>query len=374
MKDLDFDELDKAVNSLMGGVKDKDPGDTSKTLDINTTLAPDEKPAYGNLTQVAGRIGSEAIDKQEKTVSLEEDVTPVTTPASSDVVEPKETPKVKLPSETPQRAGRFMDVVHPSSDMKRTASAKVSREGVTIAAPASIPEPEEDKEKEDVATKATPSDMSGNLPTSGAPEISTDETSDEKDPVEPATVETAAQEPLVSPFLPDAKVEKRPLGGEPPTGASEPDLKDTSAIAPLSAASVTAESAPSDTEDDSSVMDNIVTNPPKETEEDVTVHVPEEFKDELLAVEKNTDIVPGADAPSQDAPKEPILAASIPKQYQEKPSSTDTKSGAIYDTDAYHKPLAHPAKKSSGWLWVVGIVVIIALGAAAGAFVYFVGF
>ncbi len=46
MKDIDFDELDKAVNSLMGGVKGKPDGSESKTLTIAPTLKEGEQPAY----------------------------------------------------------------------------------------------------------------------------------------------------------------------------------------------------------------------------------------------------------------------------------------------------------------------------------------
>lgn len=356
MKDLDFDELDKAVNSLMGGVKEKDSGDTSHTLDISTTLAPDEKPAYSNLTQVAGQIGSEAIDRQEKTVSLEStEQAPVTA-------------KPVVP--TQQKAGRFMDVVHPSSDMKRGALAKVSREGVTIT-PAAV-SPEEPAQPSDEVSPASasgaslqPSDTTGNLPLSAAPELTLDDDTSSVDPT-PSTPEPA--EPLSSPFLPDAKVEKRPLGSEPPTGAPMAAPEMQAAEPP-----VAIDSGVNAKKDESSVMDNI-TDPVK-TDDDLTMHVPEEFQNELLAVEKNTDaVVPGEkETLITPAPESMLGVASIPKQYQEKPSTNDAKSGAIYDTDHYHKPLAHPPKKSSGWLWVIAIVVIIALGAGAGAFVYFVG-
>lgn len=352
MKDLDFDELDKAVNSLMGGVKEKDAADTPHTLDINTTLAPDEKPAYGTLSQVAGQIGSEAIDRQEKTVSLESKVPPATSPQ-----------KV----ESPQKAGRFMDVVHPSSDMKRGTLTKVSREGTTVAPPTAAPSVVPDSQAKPIEPEvAEPlSDTSGNLPASSAPEAMIDE-------AEVAPVEQTADtpEPLSSPFLPDAKVEKRPLGSEPPTGApvATPSIEEkTASIAESIAPHLDIDTK----QDESSVMDSI-TNPTKD-DEDIAVHVPEEFQNELLAVEKNTDTIPSEQPSDTHLPDEPLATASIPKQYQEKPSTGDTKSGAIFDTDQYHKPLAHPAKKSSGWLWVVAIVVIIALGAGAGAFVYFVG-
>jgi hypothetical protein len=70
-------------------------------------------------------------------------------------------------------------------------------------------------------------------------------------------------------------------------------------------------------------------------------------------------------------PKGPI---SIPQQYKEEPSTGDAKNGAIYDTDTYHhQPLAHPKKKKSGWMWVIWIILILIIGAAAGAALYWAG-
>lgn len=372
MKDLDFDELDKAVNSLMGGVKEKDASDTAKTLDINTTLGPDETPTYGTLSQVAGKIGSEAIDRQEQTVSLEEEsslVAPTTQTAVASSA--PDTPKQR------QKPGRFMDVVHPSSDMKRSTPAKVSREGTTISAPerpVATPEPTEQEpvsaapEDATQPKEVTPETTAGSLPVSAAPDHDTSEGTDAKVPKE------AAVEPLSSPFLADAKVEKRPLGGEPPTGSPAPiwETKDEGQK-PIEPLLPEPETPAPNKPDESSVMDAL-TNPVK-TEDELTMHVPEEFQNELLAVEKGSSEMAHETDPQPDISPavEPLAVASIPKQYQEKSSSNDTAPGAIFDTDQYHKPLAHPPKKKSGWLWVVAIIVIILLGAGAGAFAYFVG-
>lgn len=371
MKDLDFDELDKAVNSLMGGVKDKDATAASKTLDVNTTLAPDEKPVYDRLGQVAGKIGSEAIDHQEQTVSLED------TPAETPLMIVPESLKVTKPQ---QKAGRFMDVVHPSSDMKRPMLSKVSREGVTIAAPERPAVKVEDRPAE--RSEATPAPAlettSGSLPPTNAPDHIpapppvVEETIEAASPEE---VPVPVTEPLTSPFLADAKVEKRPLGGEPLTGVTPP-VAEASAMAPANVEPIPVAPAPAPIADakadDSSVMDTI-TDPAK-TEEDATVHIPEEYQDALLEVEKGSIDPLATDQQnlSESSADIPAAAMTIPKQYQEKPSTGETDSGAIFDTDHYHKPLAHPPAKKSGWLWIVGIIVFIILGAAAGAAFYFI--
>jgi hypothetical protein len=329
--DLDFDELDKAVNSLMGGVTDKDATPKAKTLDINSTLAPDEAPTYKNLGHAAEGIGSEAIDRQEKTVSL-----------NDEPKEPKAAPKAK-------RGGRFMDVVHPSSDMKQ---AKVSHQGATIAQP--IP-----------SLKADPVDTTaGNLPLSEDPLA---EVEPEDIVAPPPSEAEETPEPQTSPFLPDAKVEKRPLGSPEASKAdgSEKDDEPQEETTPAPVEEKPMEVDVTPKEDESSKMD-AMTEPAQNLTE-VTEHVPEEYQDELLAVEK------GMHDSEEEALAHVPVIASIPKQYQEKPSTGESKSGSIYDTDHYHKPLAHPAKQKSGWLWVIVILILVLIGAGMGAAVYFFG-
>lgn len=359
-KDLDFDELDKAVTSLMGGVKDKDLEAKENNLDINSTLGPDESPSYKHLGQVAGTIGSEAIDRPEQTVSLGDDAS-----AQSSVVPP-----------ALKRSGRFMDVVHPSSDMRASFSS-VSREGTTIKAPESLPPPDTTE---------------GNLPSSGDEPVQAVATPDDIAPEEtPEEEAPKAPEPLSSPFLPDTKVEKRPLGGlatekalddekdeEPPKEELSP-VESMAETSKEETASVPEMSSDKKDEDEFSKMDAMATEPAKSLNE-VNEHIPEEYKNELLAVEQNlatsvdsSEEKPASEATStSDTPSAPVIA-SIPQQYQEKPSTGETTSGAIYDTDNYHKPVAHPAEQKSGWMWVIVILALIVIGGLLGAAAYFFG-
>jgi hypothetical protein len=353
----------------MGGVKEKDPSAaTNKTLNINTTLAPDEEPSYNNLSQVAEKIGSEAIDRQENTVSLSDaPSTPADQVLTIDSVpeqkpykpEPKPTPALTVP---PRPTGRFMDVVHPSSDMRSGGHKAVSREGVTITAPASVTPVEPVKASSPTLPPAQNTeefvavDTIGNLP----PAVDAPDASDE-----PEATPTVP-EPLTSPFLPDAKVDKRPLGGAPQAESTDEQapamtLPDEKKVDELEQTLPTTESV----KEGSSIMDTM--GEPAKSLDDVTEHVPEEYKDELLAVEKNVATEVPAANPNDFA------TASIPKQYQEKPSTGDDTSGAIFDTTSYHKPLSHPPEKKSGWLWVIVIVIILLLGAGAGAAAYFFG-
>lgn len=166
-----------------------------------------------------------------------------------------------------------------------------------------------------------------------------------------------------SAFLTDAKPEKRPLGGGVTT--------------------------------DSTVADEVNEAPATQTSHTVkqpAIH--EEFNEALMAIESgdiekslpagepekllesgtgtktsSTPVV--TPAPSmQMTPVRPQGPISIPKQYDEQPSTGPEDNGAIFDTATYHQPLEHPAKKSHGWVWVLLIVLVIALGAGIGAALY----
>ena len=347
-KDLDFDELDKAVTSLMGGVKDKDLEAKENNLDINTTLGPDESPSYKHLGQVAGTIGNETIDRPEQTVSIGEDPT-APTPAS---------PALK-------RGGRFMDVVHPSSDM-RTALSTVSREGATINAPES----------------STLDTTEGNLPSSS--DMPLEETETEDVPEELVVPEIGnTLEPLSSPFLPDTKVEKRPLGGLATEKALATETDEATASEGSEAASevvlpqeepVVEQDIPAKKDEDEFSKMDAMAEPAKNLNE-VNEHIPEEYKNELLAVEQNlaAPLDSSDEKPAHDSVSGAPVIASIPQQYQEKPSTGETTSGAIYDTDNYHKPVSHPAEQKSGWMWVIVVIALIIIGGLLGAAAYYGG-
>jgi len=338
VKELDFDELDKAVSSLMGNVKEKDVDTRSKTLDVSTTLAPDETPAYSKLEQAAEKIDGETTDIGEQTVSLSEG-------------KPELTPALPANPVSAPKSGRFMDVVHPSSDMR--TKPPVSRVGATIAVP---PAPVEDAGTISTVELVESSDTSttaGNLPVTSEPDMDTDDDETE--------IVLTADEPITSPFLADAKVEKRPLGGAP---APTPE---TSLVAETVPATDKEELEPvSVKNDESSRMDAM--SAPVSNLDEITEHVPEEYRDELLAVEQT----PMSEL-TADSPVPQLETASIPKQYQEKPNTGDSTSGAIYDTSAYHKPLSKQSKKKPVLLWVGSLIAIVACGIAVGFAVYFFG-
>lgn len=397
MKDLDFDELDRAVNSLMTGVsKDsfQKTEDSEKTLDIPPTLGSDEKPSFGKLEEAAIKVTSTS--------------TPAPSPSPVEAVALSQSPLAT------RRGGRFMDVVHPSSDMKKpTLPHFPSRQGITVEPREAVQEtkisPPEPMTQPSIAKEEPVAPVPGmteqaasvsewpdpleiaNFQESDQPE-ETESFVPNKEPamftlpdsLQASQVSEDEPAPLVSPFLPGTKVDKRPLG----TAMLSPNDEQEHHIPVLEAAA----DEPASSTGSNAQLPALL--------EDVTLQLPEELRSDLMALEADTGAemptktdypqpleekpaepqatstqTVSATVPSNEPRETPVPAGptSIPQQYREEPNTGDQKSGAIYDTDSYHQPLMHPVKKKSGWLWVVWIVLILLLGAGSGAALYFFG-
>lgn len=290
MSDFDFDEIDKAV-----------AGATS--IDANPA------PAKTDST-------SSAVATPEPVVA--EQVT--------------ETPRIVLPAAR-RNSGRFMDVVHPSSDMRsRTSPALVNP---TVASDTQRPSFVPPVTK----TEEAPEEMS--------------------DIIDDATVGEWSQS-HETPFLADAKVEKRPLGGvgpEPQILLDAPEeellLEETSLPDPIDFAAQV-EALASESEDTG------IPVPVEELADEQTIEQLDELKE------------PEPSAPpvlEVKTSEEPIGPTSISQQYTEQPA-TQQESGAIYDTENYHQPIAPVAKTHSGVWTVVWVLLLVILGAAAGVAFY----
>ena len=375
MKELDFDELDRAVNSLMSDAQRAKPEpkpDEDKTLTIDPTLGADDAPDFSQLTASAEKADS----AQQAVVSESVEPAPVSALASGSSVAPAS-----------RRSGRFMDVVHPSSDMKKAnvPTRPVSRQGLTIDPRPRTPEggSTESAASERPAIEKTPVvssqpsqknewpdplDMAGYTvePATASDEIAAEVPA--ADTISPGEPLEDSSTPLVSPFLTGAKVDKRPLGGaSAELSAPEPDHTPTV---------------------DVSASENVTQSDPDAqlpAEPKAAVSLPEELRHDLVAIESGSHVLE-ADAGAQPesvvpeavpAVSKPGAASagpvSIPQQYKEEPNTGEPNSGAIYDTSTYHQPLAHPVNKKSGWMWVVWIVLILLVGAGAGAALYFLG-
>lgn len=318
MADIDFDELDRAVNSLMGNLKANDdpaPKSQEKVLKIESTLPPEppkQEPA------------KESAEKEDEPKAV-----------------PSEPPRrVAVP---PRRAGgRFMDVVHPAGDMRSK----------TPASPAVTPP------KPSVSVKT---------------DVETAESTEKAD-------EPASEEPLTTPFLPDAneKVQKRPLGGKPDDESAVDDvLPETAEPEENEAGPEVEEITPINAEfSKESKIDE-----EEEKGQDQRVLDPTDFQ-KISPEEKALQLIESAETeaagPETD---DSVLAVESADTGQlrgsddNESSAKSEKSGAIFDTEAYHQPFG-VQKQKSGWSTIAIIVLVIAvcIGSAVAAFLFLGGF
>lgn len=354
MSDIDFDELDKAVNSLMGKASvPKEDSFAQSTLSINSTLKEDEKPPYDVLNKVTQELGAEAATTGEgkddkdlgptndtaRVIKLEPKlpegatlpavmdtpVTPVAAVSSVPVTPVAQTPAVSAASTSPvsdataskpPSSGRFMDVVHPSSDMRGTSAPSGSSNA--------------------------PPRLVGPVPPMSSPGTSIDTPTVSSLP--PAEVAVA------SPFLADAKVEKRPLGGEPPTGGP--------AVASDAETATTTVGDTMNVDFDNAVEDE--TLGVKTNDQQRTLN-PVDFTSEVTNQEKQIQSIESAfDAGVQEQTIRSVESGDTEKMSQS--------AGATSAQSVIRAP-----KQRSGWGIVVIITVVIVLSViAAGAAYLFV--
>jgi hypothetical protein len=276
-----------------------------------------------------------------------------------------------------------MDMVNsPTKEEKRPSfSLGVSRHGTTLQ-PSGMSRPAAvDNFLRSTANQSTASDETEAVveaePSKDKPDEVSEVTQSPRD-IESTTEPKPDLTSSGSPFLPDAKVEKRPLGRPAAlAGATQffrgPSSAPRSAPAPVSASAEVAR------------LDVALESKDAQLPEQP---LPAELDSELLDIETRAEGPPQSDQHTPAAKSTPATAtassntsnpvpsaaaSSIPQQYKVQSNAGGQPTGTIYDTADYHQPLAHVSKNKPGWLLVVGIIVILLLGAAGGAAAYFFG-
>lgn len=188
-----------------------------------------------------------------------------------------------------------------------------------------------------------------------------------------------------SPFV-DVKIEKRPLNANVPEVAEQDlvlsveaqqasestDFKSTEQ-AESSIALKLDELSEKLTHNSEPLSDARIDDENKAEVENEATLVPE-LSNELIAIEATGSVsVEESDTAQVKNPPASAGPSSIAPQYQQGESSGDTTHVPIYDTTQYAEPVAHPAKKKTGWLWVVGVLVLLALGSGGAVALYLTG-
>lgn len=360
MDDINFEELDKAVNSAL---REKTQSEEPKEEAIEEHAETEN--------------GYSPEDTDDTTVSNEH---PTVAPI--------------------KRRGQFMDMVHPSSDMTRTldkrddetdddtASRQPLRRPVSPLKPLS-PEIVEGTSAAPVEAEVAPDEdvlSSDNINETVDQQEHLDQTdvvavegSFEDDEAETAAVsseqqngEEANPEEVLSeedeaydadmsatptsPFLEGTEVEKRPLGAF---------------------AGEAGDHAPNEPEQTNPVDETVVNSSEPPLVEDVdeiapavaaegSTEAPAEFHSEIVAIEADD-----PDAHHDEPESDRGTAQSIPQQYTATPASSepDSEEHAVFDTSEYHQPLSPPEKPKKGshtaFYVIIGILMLL-IGSIAG--------
>ena len=350
MGDIDFDELDKAVNSLMGqnAVKDKveQPGASHASTASAPAQQPEPTPAVEPPTSSAA--------------SLETPVAPVAAPAA-----------------VRRSSGRFMDVI-PSNNRytssRPTPTAPARREAAPIApdAPAVA-----------VDQTAIPSESFSQNTVDLDQNFDNNFTND-------TPVDEAA--PLSSPFLEGVEIDKRPLGSP----AIDSDVLPTQEVDP----GVMPDPIDFSQQNTDEVQQDLGGDPwgAGPQQEDVVIQDPvqPEFSPEMLAVEKmsfekdeviESQVSLGDEAqpvvqetepvaqPAEVAAKEtaaPLASGDIAQQYSPSAEAAPEPSAVFDAASETPATLNHPVKKKSGWSVIFWILLMIIVGVGGGVAVWFI--
>ena len=423
MTDIDFDELDRAVNSLMSKQQEKNLVDaevkhevetpsleekkTIETSAVGSSFAPPVTPFAPALDAPSSNSNSLVPSAEPKTEqnspqdSLVEKPEIISAPAAT--VAPSSTPD-QTPDSTPKEnktspvitrrpTGRFMDVVRPSSvnNIQKSASSAPSRTGVSIQPSADLVDV--------VNMTGSTSPVEEELSAVDNQLDSLDDAPDLKDiqnesalaAIEDAPVEELSltdkiaqslsesndsvaspiAEPLESPFIANVEVEKRPLGAvdqssiESESGVEEDELE---------SGSVGLEDMKLSHQYNSDLSNYTM-------DKEALSETPDSMMDlspEIIAIEEAG--IPGASEMNETADSEPNTQSSLPnsqsdempQQYSSENEMVDSEPAPMFAAVSTEvKPPRSEEKKKTGLLTLLLIILFLVVGVAGGAVSYF---
>ena len=325
-----------------------DPQATGPDIDSTTTLSAPANEVENPAPTVAPTPPASNSDPAPTPPAATPDpvsVPPVTTPDPVVAASSQES-RVKV-----KRRGQFMDVMHTSSDMKQADPApKLAPRRETVTLRPTVERPTQSTPAVAEPVKRPAPEMVRQQPVIA--------------PAQPATTTSSQTEVAEStsntPFLADAKVDKRPLGGLQPSNMVE--------------------TAPP-------VSDPDMTQSEAAENDDPTI-LPEELQQDVLAVEADTSNTPETSSPSDSQAPDPAATTksanvtatapatmtnvgSLPQSPPAKPvDDSHEVDSSIFDTEKYQAPIKHPVKRKRGWPVVVAISVLLLLGAGGGIAFY----
>lgn len=423
MTDIDFDELDRAVNSLMSKQQEKNSANTEVKHEVETPSVEEKKtieasavgssfappvtpfaPALDSPSSNSNSLVSSANPKAEQQSpqdSLVEKPEIISTPAAT--VAPSSTldqtpdlaPKENKTSPviTRRPTGRFMDVVRPSSvnNIQKSASSAPSRTGVSIQPSVDL------VDVVNMTGKTSP--IEEELPAVDNQLDSLDDTPDLKDiqnesafaAIEDAPVEelsltdkiarslsesndsvvSPVAEPLESPFIANVEVEKRPLGVVDQNAMeSETDVEEDE----FGSGSADLEDMKLNHQYNADLSNYTM-------DKEALSETPDSMMDlspEIIAIEEAG--IPGASEVNETVDSEPNTQPSLPnsksndtpQQYSSENEMVDSEPAPMFAAVSTEvKPPRSEEKKKTGLLTLLLIILFLVVGVAGGAISYF---
>ena len=379
MSEIDFDELDRAVNDLMSNVDTSkrhegldDPEDkvasspAAETTTVTPMSAPEAKPAPAQSSPLAVKRRGQFMDM----VHPSSDMTSASRPVKRDgvsIMPPSETVSTSPSTESVKKPSSVINAPVNNKPAPTLSSIRTPSSTTVVSTPMSTPAPavpSAEKSSRPTTSSAIQPPVQPNPTAPIASSYSSPgviEPSDNKNdqPEEVASVESeipaeivdeassiSSPQPLpTAPFLSDARVEKRPLGANSESAAKPPQ-------------NVAEEDAP-------------VSEP---------VSLPAELQGDVVAVEASVPLdidkagsLSEVDGQSSDADLVVDAGVDLTAQSIEQTDADDQVNGSIYDTANYHQPIdgKKPEKKSSPLKWLAWFLVLLIVGIGAGVAYFF---
>ena len=413
MTDIDFDELDRAVSSLMDKQREKEAPVVANenNSEVSTSAPVEEKPVPENSIDTSfappvtpftpSSVASaplsstsqpEANQPEAKKEPSNDDSIPkeVDSPTSEKIASDSVANRVPgmaasevkaAPLVARRSTGRFMDVVRPSSvsAVQKPAAPAPSRTGTTIQ-----PSPDlvdvistnnrhsaVGKEMSDIVAQSdSPSDTPdlkdvhnestfAEIEDAPAEELSlTDKiaqslaVSNSEAPATPMTT------PLESPFIANVEVEKRPLGSVSQTMASSEMNSDEDASVSADSEDIKLEHQYNTNLSNYNMSENSLGDAPDS---------PIDLSPEIIAIEEA-----GVPEDSDDKISTDIDSSLIESSELSEKETMDSEPAPMFAAVSTEvKPSADKEKKKSGLLIALLIVLFLAIGMAGGAVSYF---
>ena len=348
MTDIDFEELDRAVQSAIDDFSEESLSETDLTIAPNEnqveTPVPASSSSVASMSTFATAPTSPAAPKQFFSNPRPVSSRPVAkqpsrsldsfSSAKSSV---ELTPTVKREKATPEiKKGPVIDVIKP---IKRSPVKELRNH----TEPKITPESEQPKEP-----------------------ILDDSSTDIFD-LEENTKD--------SPFIENLKVDKRPLGAFSSTIVEKPVAATTAEEPVEKSLSSLLDEAPAETSAEEPTKSPVIETPTYIGGVDEAQELPAELQDDVLAVESTGMIheqepLSDENVGLKEATENSSSAALSSSVSGEKTGKANTEE-TVYASEAYTKPLAHPQKKKTGWFSVVLIILLLLVGAGAGFAIYY---